>query len=195
VAAHKVEERLRDVVEAGVQRQCSKWPGDETCSQVGGSNTYNKFWAETDQNGNFYWNAISESSSHDGVSHTWQIWNASLGTNNAYDIYIDDNYVAASAHQIYPSGGVLQAGMELYSPPGINSSESSGSFTNTMYVWRVGQTQWNQSTLDTSTSHDASDGACGLTSNCAMDDCSDFAQGVCISWSLDTPNVWEDQKP
>jgi hypothetical protein len=76
---------------------------------------------------------------------------------------------------------------------GINTNESSDSFDNKVPVWRVGGSGWDVSTLDWSTVHDHSQ--CDGSVNCAMDPCSEFAQGQCISWALHTPSEWVDQKP
>jgi hypothetical protein len=185
-------------VETGVARGCNKIVGPgQTCSGINGSSKYMKFWAEADTNGLFYFHPYDQSTSHDGANHTFQIWNSSGGNNNNYGVWLGTNgsfnFIADATHQTHPSGSYLESGMELLSTAGINTNESSESFTNTVHVYRVGQTSWDQSILDGGTVHDVS--KCDLTVNCAMDPCSEFAQGKCLSWSLNTPNVWIDQKP
>ncbi|MGI9004993.1 MAG: hypothetical protein ACR2FU_02140 [Streptosporangiaceae bacterium] len=167
-------------VEFGVARGCSKIVGPgETCSGIGGTNYYMKFWATADQNGGFHFHPFGETSSHDGVNHTFQIWNSSAGNNNDYSTWLGTNgtftLIGTATDQIYPSGFALNAGMELASAPGIDGNESSTSFGNRVQVYRVGQTTWDVSTLDSGTVHNISQ--FDDTVNLAMDPRSEFAQG------------------
>ncbi len=82
--------------------------------------------------------------------------------------------------------------MELYSP-GINSGESTGnSFSNYIQDYNNSVGAWTYVTFDSGTSTTF---PCGQATNCAMDPCSDFANGFCLHWSRASGYDWGDWKP
>jgi hypothetical protein len=187
-------------VEQGLTQQCTVGPppsgNSETCSQRGGSDSYLQFWGDATTGTSSVVVAfhLIKTLSADGNSHSYEIWDGSNCANNNWPVYLDFNKVGTSTIQSHCRGDHFNAGIELYSPPGINSNEYTGGnwYHNFMQVYQNSVGSWANASLDSTTYHTT---PCGVAVNCAMDPCGSFANGSCLNWSRDSNNEWSDNKP
>lgn len=174
-------------VEEGLTIQCSVFPGSgQTCSQAGGVPEYQKFWADhygspTCVYGCYYFHSKGAVSA-DGTNNVYEIWNTSNGSNDTYNMYYNYNQIGTSTIQHVSSGIQVQSGLELYSPPGINSNESAGNFNNYAEGYQNG-IGWAPFT--TSNSYGTVDDGCG----------SGYPQGSCLNGISYHVSEWSDSKP
>jgi len=181
-------------VEEGLSEQCTTGPPSapgQTCSGNGGYDAYLQFWGDSDTSGKAYFHLI-DTLSADGLNHVYEFWDGSNCANNKYTVYLDYNVVGTSTDQITCTGAWLNAGLELFSPPGINSAEFTGSnwFHNYIEVYDNSAGSWQYATFDTTTYHNP---PCGKGVNCAMDPCG--TAGVCLNWQRSSNYEWSDNKP
>lgn len=183
-------------VEEGLSEQCTTGPATgphQTCSTNGGTDSYLQFWGDADSSGKAYFHLI-DTSSADGNSHEYEVWDGSNCANDNYSVYLDYNLVGTSTVQTSCQGDHINAGLELYSPPGINSNEYTGGtwFHSYVEVYKNSVGSWAYADFDSGTYHSL---PCGDDDNCAMDDCSAFADGSCLHWGLASDYEWSDNKP
>lgn len=178
-------------VEEGLDQACDAFvPTGDTCSEEGGVQAYLQFWADASSSGDFYFHLI-DTLTPDGDNHVYEIWDGSNGGNNDYQVYLDYNQVGTSTVQNSSSGISLQAGMELYSPPGVNSDEHSPDFDNYIQTYINSRGTWADVDFNPDTVHDLPSG----DNNLAMNPCDEFPHGSCLYWSRAADNEWIDGKP
>jgi len=183
-------------VEEGLWEQCTTGPPTgphQTCISNGGSDSYLQFWGDADSSGTGYFHLIGALSA-DGNNHVSEIWDGSNCANNNFTVYLDYNRVGTSTVQRTCNGNHINAGLELFSPPGINANEYTGSnwFHNYIQAYSNSLGSWNYVTIDSGTYHSI---PCGDSFNCGMDECSAFANGSCLHWERTLDYEWSDNKP
>lgn len=183
-------------VEEGLSEQCSTGPASngKTCSQNGGTDSYLQFWGDAADGGQVVYFHPIKTLSADGDNHVYEIWDGSNCTNNDWQVYLDYNLIGTSTVQSTCRGDHFNVGIELYSPPGINSNEYTGGtwFHNYMQYYENSVGSWQYVNLDTTTYYTY---PCGDGVNCDEDPCSQFSAGSCLNGSRDSSYTWSDNKP
>jgi hypothetical protein len=185
---------LSQFIELGLARQCDKLvTGDETCSGIGGINAYMEFWGDENPQGSIFFHWI-KNIDQDGDSHSYEMWDDSNCGNDDFNVYIDYNLINTSTNQVDCNSYQLDAGMELLSPPGINSGESTGgNFDNYIEKYSNSTGEWTDADFTTTDSSSASCTADG--DDCNMDPCAVFSAGGCLHGLRISADEWQDSKP
>ncbi len=167
-------------VEEGLARICSvySYPWTGTCAGKGGGTTYEQFYADQDNAGNFHFYPIAQLTA-DGNNHVYEIVDVSNGSNDNYEVYLDYSLIATVTNQTSSSGYEMNVGMELLSN-GPNSSEHSGTFDNYPEVYENSTGTWSYPSMSPD-----------VTDNCNVD-----PQGQCFNGALyDNNQEWANSKP
>lgn len=135
----------------------------------------------------------------DRNNHYYEMWDTSNGGNDTYNYYVDGSLVHQSQKQLESSMDNWQVGIELFSGDGgetDNSNMSTGDrFHNYIQDYRNSVGSWNYVNMDSATSNNDGDGACGLTDNCVMNPCSTFGNAICFVGGRTSDYEWSDYKP